>query len=171
MSDLKSTAKDNVKTAQKNLDAANATLAAATSDVDKAAAASGVVAAQQALTNSQNWEDTVSKASQGELLFDVNCARCHTKGASYYDPNNLALPKPPPNGSGAFGPNLTGGSTLRQFPGVAAGEQQQFDWVAVGRPANEGYGVRGISSGRMPYFVNMLSEKQIKAIVAYERSL
>ena len=108
---------------------------------------------------------------EGEVLFRLNCARCHTKGASYYDPNNLALPKPPPNGSGAFGPNLTGGSTLRQFPGVAAGEQQQFDWVAVGRPANEGYGVRGISSGRMPYFVNMLSEKQIKAIVAYERSL
>ena len=41
----------------------------------------------------------------------------------------------------------------------------------LGAPANEGYGIRGISSGRMPYFVNMLSEKQIKAIVAYERSL
>ena len=92
------------------------------------------------------------------------------KGASYYDPNNLALPEPPPQGSGAFGPNLTGGSTTVQFPG-GAGVQEQFDWVALGRPANEGYGVRGISSGRMPYFVNMLTEKQIKAIVAYERSL
>jgi len=127
--------------------------------------------AQAVAASARAWADQVAGMGEGEVLFRLNCARCHTKGASYYDPNNLALPKPPPNGSGAFGPNLTGGSTLRQFPGVAAGEQQQFDWVAVGRPANEGYGVRGISSGRMPYFVNLLSEKQIKAIVAYERSL
>ena len=48
---------------------------------------------------------------------------------------------------------------------------EQFDWIALGAPANEGYGVRGISSGRMPYFVDMLTEKQIDLIVAYERNL
>jgi mono/diheme cytochrome c family protein len=65
---------------------------------------------------------------------------------------------------------LTNGATTEQFPGLA-GVQEQFDWVATGAPANDGYGVRGISSGRMPHFEKMLSEDQIKAIVAYERSL
>jgi mono/diheme cytochrome c family protein len=108
--------------------------------------------------------------TEGEVLFRTNCARCHTKGASYYDPNNVDLPPPSPSGSGAFGPNLTNGSTLEQFPG-GAGIQEQFDWVALGAPPNEGYGVRGISSGRMPHFVRMLSERQIDAIVRYERGL
>ena len=27
--------------------------------------------------------------NDGEMLFRLNCARCHTKGWSYYDPNNL----------------------------------------------------------------------------------
>jgi mono/diheme cytochrome c family protein len=57
-----------------------------------------------------------------------------------------------------------------QFPGLA-GVQEQFDWIALGAPPNDGYGVRGISSGRMPHFASTLSEKQIDAIVAYERSL
>jgi mono/diheme cytochrome c family protein len=106
----------------------------------------------------------------GEILFRLNCARCHTKGASYFDPNNIRLPEPPPSGSGAFGPNLTNGSTLIQFPNLA-GEQEQFNWVALGAAPNELYGQRGISSGRMPHFINQLSQKQIDAIIAYERSL
>jgi mono/diheme cytochrome c family protein len=108
--------------------------------------------------------------NDGEILFRLNCARCHTKGASYFDPNNIALPPPSPPGSGAFGPNLTNGSTLIQFPNLA-GEQEQFEWVARGVPANELYGQRGISSGRMPHFIDQLSQKQINAIIAYERSL
>ena len=60
------------------------------------------------------------------------------------------------------------GSTLLQFPGEA-GKQEQFDWVALGVPANEQYGVRGISSGRMPHFSKQLSEEQITLIVEYER--
>ena len=59
---------------------------------------------------------------------------------------------------------------LLQFPGEA-GMQNQFDWVAVGVPANNQYGVRGISSGRMPHFASMLTEDQIKEIVEYERRL
>ena len=172
---FKKDAQENLKQQKEGLAAAQADLAKARADGKSAAAIAElegqVTDAQAVLASAQAWADQVAAMGDGEILFRVNCARCHTKGASYYDPNNLALPKPPPNGSGAFGPNLTGGSTLRQFPGLAAGEQQQFDWVAVGRPVNEGYGVRGISSGRMPYFVNLLSEKQIKAIVAYERSL
>ena len=122
------------------------------------------------LASARAWNVQVQQMGAGEILFRLNCARCHTKGASYYDPNNIELPPASPVGSGAFGPNLTNGSTTIQFPGLA-GEQEQFDWVALGAPANELYGVRGISSGRMPHFVNQLSEKQIDAIVAFERSL
>ena len=35
----------------------------------------------------------------------------------------------------------------------------------------KGYGVRGISSGRMAHFGNILSKKQIDAIIDFERSL
>lgn len=122
------------------------------------------------VASAQKWADQVAAMNEGEVLFRTNCARCHTKGASYYDPNNLRLPPQPLPGSGAFGPSLRGGSTLLQFPGLA-GEQEQYDWVAVGVPENEGYGVRGISSGQMPHYENLLSQAQIKAIVAYERSL
>jgi mono/diheme cytochrome c family protein len=110
--------------------------------------------------------------SDGAILFRLNCARCHTKGWSYHvtEPARADLPPLPPQGSGAYGPNLRDGSTLLQFPGEA-GEQQQFDWVAVGVPANNLYGQRGISSGRMPHFSRVLTEEQITAIVEYERSL
>jgi mono/diheme cytochrome c family protein len=114
----------------------------------------------------------VRQLSDGAILFRLNCARCHTKGWSYHvtEPGRADLPPLPPQGSGAYGPSLRDGSTQLQFPGEA-GVQQQFDWVALGVPANNQYGVRGISSGRMPHFSKVLTEEQIKAIVAYERSL
>jgi mono/diheme cytochrome c family protein len=116
------------------------------------------------------WSAQVNQMNEGEILFRLNCARCHTRGASYQDPNNIKLPPPKPNGSGAFGPNLTNGSTLIQFP-AEAGRQEQINWVTLGVPANELYGERGISSGRMPHFVNQLTKEQIHLIVDYERSL
>ena len=50
-------------------------------------------------------------ATSGEVLFRANCARCHTQGWSYGEPRVMG-------GGGAFGPNLTGGETLRQFPDI-----------------------------------------------------
>jgi len=44
-------------------------------------------------------------------------------------------------------------------------------WVSFGVPDNDLYGQRGISSGRMPHFVNQLTKTQIQAIVDYERGL
>ena len=108
--------------------------------------------------------------SQGQLLFNTQCARCHTKGWSTLEPSNGFVPMPAETGSGAFGPSLRSGSVLDQFPGEP-GRAKQFDWVAIGLEANKGYGVRGISSGRMPHFGNFLSKKQIDAIVEFERSL
>ncbi len=108
--------------------------------------------------------------SDGELLFQLQCARCHTKNWSFFDPDKPVGPLPGPQGGGAYGPNLTGGDTLRQFAGPT-GVQDQYDWVADGKPANELYGTRGISSGRMPHFANVLTKEQIQAIVDYERGL
>jgi mono/diheme cytochrome c family protein/cytochrome c553 len=108
--------------------------------------------------------------SDGQLLFELQCARCHTKNWSFYDPANPVGPPPGPQGGGAFGPNLTGGSTLRQFAGPM-GVEDQYDWVANGAPPNEAYGTRGISTGRMPHFADVLSREQIQAIVEYERGL
>jgi mono/diheme cytochrome c family protein len=108
--------------------------------------------------------------SDGELLFQLQCARCHTRNWSFFNPDNPTGPPPGPQGGGAFGPNLTGGETMRQFAGPT-GVKDQIDWVTNGKPPNEQYGTRGISSGRMPHFGNVLTTAQIQAIVDYERGL
>lgn len=97
-------------------------------------------------------------ASGGDL-FSEFCSRCHTKGWSYGEPEAP--------GSGAFGPNLTGGLTLKQFPDA----QDHIDFVTNGDDFAKAYGTRGVGTGRMPAFGKMLTEAQIKAIVEYERSL
>ncbi len=97
--------------------------------------------------------------TDGKTLFEAFCARCHTQGASYG--------KPGVQGGGALGPDLTGGATLRQFPTIA----QQISWVTDTVEVGKQYGQRGISSGRMPFFGDMLTDDQIKAIVNYERTL
>lgn len=152
----------------------------------------------------------------GELLFTnradagaYSCARCHTAGWSFDGANELDIEGNPLNtitndageevpghvqGGGWFGPNLTGQSTLSQFPR----EDQMESFIAVGSADGERYGVAGQGSGQMPGFgarldddlveeifdptaqefieVSVewpasLTEEQIAAIVAYERSL
>jgi mono/diheme cytochrome c family protein len=98
-------------------------------------------------------------STDGAALFEAFCARCHTQGYSYGQPSVM--------GGGAYGPDLTGGATLRQFPTV----DQQITWVSETVPIGKQYGQRGISSGRMPFFGDMLTEDQIRAIVSYERTL
>lgn len=126
---------------------------------------------QQAIQQSTQALRDASEAqpgvSEGALLFQLNCARCHTKGWSYYDPANPNTPKPGPQGGGAFGPNLRGGAETRQFPD----ESSQTDFIQNGSGFQQQYGSRGIGSGRMPGFGKMLTDEQIDAIVKYERSL
>lgn len=107
--------------------------------------------------------------TSGADLFDQFCSRCHTKGWSYQwkDVDGNPIETPPPDGSGAFGFNLTGGSTLLQFPN----EKDHIEFVTNGSEYAKAYGARGVGSGRMPGFGGMLTEDQIKAIVEYERSL
>jgi mono/diheme cytochrome c family protein len=98
----------------------------------------------------------------GLVLFDTNCARCHTKGYSWGEPQVQG-------GGGQFGPNLTNGSELRQFPAP----QDQVDFVTTGVDPGKGYGTGGIMTdfgGGMPHFGAYLSQQEISQIVAYERT-
>ena len=87
------------------------------------------------------------------------CARCHTKGWSYGDPQQ--------SGGGALGPNLTNGDTVRQFPN----EDDHVTFVETGSENGKKYGQQGQGSGRMPGFGQLLTPEQLQAIVEYERSL
>jgi mono/diheme cytochrome c family protein len=114
----------------------------------------------------QKMVDDGEAASLGEALFNLelssgaySCARCHTNGWSYGDPKQ--------SGGGAFGPNLTGGSTVRQFPSAS----DHIEFVETGSEQGKRYGQQGQGSGRMPGFGQLLTEEQIQAIVDYERGL
>jgi mono/diheme cytochrome c family protein len=100
--------------------------------------------------------------SEGALLFNQNCARCHTSGYSYGEPKAAA--------GGAYGPSLRSSSLLNQFPEKKA----QIDFITNGVNDNAAYGKAGVnhwSGGGMPYFGNVLTPEQIEKIVDYERSL
>jgi mono/diheme cytochrome c family protein len=107
--------------------------------------------------------------NNGADLFDQFCARCHTKGWSYSWKNAVgeSIETPPKPGSGAYGPNLTGGDTLRQFPDAA----KHLEFIQLGSEFAKPYGARGVGTGRMPGFGQMLTKAQIQAIVDYERTL
>ena len=102
----------------------------------------------------------------GEALFNLDlgsgnfsCARCHTKGYSYGDPQVT--------GGGAFGPNLTGGSAVRQFPN----QSDMLDFLKSGSELGKRYGEQGQGSGRMPAFGGVYTETQLTSIIEYVRGL
>jgi mono/diheme cytochrome c family protein len=100
--------------------------------------------------------------TMGAALFNMNCARCHTQGWSYSEPTEP--------GGGGFGPPLY--NVDDQFPEDEEGSiEDHIDFVTNGRKRGERYGQTGQASGRMPYFLNILTEEQILAIVEYERGL
>ena len=104
--------------------------------------------------------------SVGEALFNLDlgggaysCARCHTKGWSYGDPQVT--------GGGAFGPNLTGGSSIRQFPN----QDDMIAFIAAGSEYGKRYGEQGQGGGRMPGFGSVYTQEQLQAVVEYVRGL
>jgi mono/diheme cytochrome c family protein len=104
--------------------------------------------------------------SYGEALFNLalsggaySCARCHTSGWSYGEPQEP--------GQGGLGWNLTGGAASAHFPNTA--DMEEF--VSNGSENGVGYGEQGQGSGRMPAFGAMLTDEQISAIVNYVRGL
>jgi mono/diheme cytochrome c family protein len=97
-------------------------------------------------------------ATLGAALFNLNCARCHTAGWSYDEPEAP--------GGGAMGPSLY--NELTQFPD----KDDHYDWVANGTKVGARYGQYGQNdSGAMPFFSRQLTRAQIEAIVNYERDL
>lgn len=126
-------------------------------------------------------------ATEGEALFNMglntsfaggaySCGRCHTAGWSYGQPETP--------GGGGLGPNLTNGSTLRQFPS----KDSMIAFISQGAERGQAYGRNGqAGDGTMPGFgVNpnaeeedspldssqvMYTQEQIEAVVDYERGL
>jgi mono/diheme cytochrome c family protein len=163
-----------VATARADLAAAVAERAAlpATASADDQATYDKLVQQKQdTVAAAEQWQATTQSTSDGALLFMNNCARCHTRGWSYFNPEEPD-PATPISlmGSGAYGPNLTNGDVNNQFP-PPSGESELFEWISIGVEANQQYGIRGISSGRMPHFGAALTKAQIEEIMAYERSL
>jgi mono/diheme cytochrome c family protein len=113
--------------------------------------------AQAAVSRILAMQDNPQAPTMGAALFNVQCARCHTPAASYFEPGEP--------GSGAFGPPLS--NVLTQFDD----EEEHVSFVTDGREFGEQYGRQGKASGRMPYFARILTEEQIQAIVDYEREL
>lgn len=129
------------------------------------------------ITPAAAMKDAAQYGTDGSAIFNAYCARCHTKGFSYGQPD-LA-------GGGAYAPNITGSDELRQFPNIA----DQIDYVTVGASYGKSYGTRGVGSmaadprldsetagaaqqgGGMPKFDKTLTTEQIAAVVAYERGL
>ena len=104
--------------------------------------------------------------SVGEAVFNLelgsgaySCARCHTQGWSYGDPGE--------SGQGAYGWNLTGGSTNSHFNDAAS----MVDFLKNGSEFGKVYGNQGQGSGRMPGFGATLTDEQIDAVVEYVRGL
>jgi mono/diheme cytochrome c family protein len=165
------------KDAIKNLDAVNADSkstrkqkADAQAAVDEAPA--NIAAAQEALDWALAWQRFRANVSDGQLLFEINCARCHTKGWSPFDPTQVNGTEilGPPGGGGTIGPNLRNGAEVRRFPGQT-GFDDHVKFIGLGSNPNEQYGVAGEGTGKMPGFSNMLTPKMIDEIVRYERGI
>jgi mono/diheme cytochrome c family protein len=126
-------------------------------------------------------------ATLGEAMFNMglytgfsggsySCGRCHTPGWSWGDPGQSA--------SGAYGPSLTAGHTLVQFPSFMS----HYEFIVRGAEKGKPYGTQGqAGDGGMPGFGQnpnageegsrmspdqvMYTDEQIRAVVAYERGL
>jgi mono/diheme cytochrome c family protein len=134
-----------------------------------------------------NLDGEFSRIELGEAMFNLGledgtaggayaCARCHTKGWAYGQPEV--------SGGGRLGPNLTNSATLRQFPTF----EEHVAFVTEGGERGVAYGEGGRSgAGEMPGFgfnpnaededstlvpeQFLYTQAQIEAVVAYERSL
>jgi mono/diheme cytochrome c family protein len=136
--------------------------------------------AQAAYAWALDWQRRRANVSDGQMLFELNCARCHTEGWSVFDPT---APPTAVNGvsilglsgggggqGGGIGFNLRDGDVMRRFGTDAnGGFATQLDFVKTGSDPNKPYGILGLGSGKMPGFGQMLTADDVGRIVAYER--
>ncbi len=128
----------------------------------------------------KTWQQRRAGVSDGQLLFETNCARCHTQNWSIFDPTNASLPPEdllgPPGGNGSLGFNLRDGDEARRFPDTRdpagnliphSGILSQIQFVANGSDANIAYGKGGIGSGRMPGQCNTAVEADTTVTLPY----
>lgn len=139
-----------------------------------------VTADRAALAWTREWLRRRQNVQDGQLLFELNCARCHTKGWSSFDPS---VPPGEPGsvlslglsgGGGGLGGgtafNLRDNGEIRRFgTDEDGGFAAQVDFVSSGSLNHKEYGNGGIGTGRMPGFSKMLSKEYIEQIVSYER--
>jgi mono/diheme cytochrome c family protein len=142
-------------------------------DAQKAAddAPDTVKTAEEALEWALAWQEKRANVSDGQLLFELYCARCHTQGWSVFDPavpNGTDVLGPPGGGGGTQGFSLRDGAAKRRFRGDE-GRALHIEFVTGGSENEVPYGFGGIGSGRMPGFGSMLGSDMIELIVDYER--
>ena len=129
---------------------------------------------EQAVAAKQQEMKRNPEKSEGQVLFELHCARCHTprwpaRGPAQL-PNNGGevdvLPGPP--GSGRYGPALNDVSLKRLFPDI----EDQVAFITSGANDNVAYGeFARLGNYGMPGFGRVLSQQEIRAIAEYERSL
>src|SRR5205085_686627 len=113
-----------------------------------------------ALAWTKDWQARRANVPEGQVLFELNCARCHTEGWSVFDPtapptsttafgaNILGLAGGGGGQGGGIGFNLRGGDVARRFGSDAEGGfDQQLQFITDGSEANKPYGRGGIGSG------------------------
>ncbi len=154
------------------------------------AASDGVSAAAAGVQWAMEWERRRANVSDGELLFELNCARCHTAGWSAFNAsatpgtvNSVDLLGLAGGGGGlggGIGPNLRDGDVIRRFgTDESGGFAAQVEFISNGSAPFKPYGNDALGTGKMPGFGRtpvkgtsagpMLTPDQIKEIVYYER--
>lgn len=131
-------------------------------------------ASERALSAKQTAMAADPKKTEGQVLFELHCARCHTprwpaRGLAQL-PNNGGHVQvvPGPAGSGRYGPALNVVSLERLFPDI----EDQISFITLGAADNVAFGeFARLGNYGMPGFGRVLSEEEIRAISQYERSL
>ena len=118
--------------------------------------------------------DEYARASDGKILFDLHCARCHTprwpaRGAARL-PNNggTVMVEPGPDGAGRYGPTLNSVSLESLFPDI----EDHISFVSEGAADEVAFGeFARLGNYGMPGFKRVLTRDDIRKIVEYERGL
>src|SRR5262249_11438837 len=144
---------------QNQVGKANVNRAQATACGTYLTAASTVDDDTAALAWALDWQRRRANVSEGQFIFETNCARCHTEGWSIFDPTEpngtdvLGLSGGGGGQGGGIGFNLRDGGEARRFGSdIDGGFQAQVDFVTLGSDEFKAYGRGGIGSGRMPGF-------------------